>query len=101
MDTPGKIKRAAKALQYATDNAGRLAVELTIETGGDVDIEDHNASVREEACGEWQEQTGAMVGSVRAQVAEVEQHIRDITTRATIANFLFDASLYAGDAERS
>jgi putative DNA-invertase from lambdoid prophage Rac len=39
-------------------------------------------------------------GDTLCVYAVVEQHMRDITTRATIANFLFDASLYAGSAER-
>ncbi|MFM0729268.1 hypothetical protein PQQ52_02050 [Paraburkholderia sediminicola] len=45
---------------------------------------------------EWQQETGGAVEAVRAQAATVARHMQDVQTRATIANFLFDASLYAG-----
>lgn len=50
------------------------------------------ADAREEAVNE-------AVEALRAQVAEVGQHMQDVKTQATIASFLLDASRYAGSSE--
>lgn len=107
LDTPGKRRRAAKALRYASERAGELARDLVEETDSyeavTEDLEERIAGEREEAVDEardeWQRETGSAVDTARAQVMAVEQHMKDISARATIANFLFDAALYAGSRE--
>lgn len=96
LKTPASVQLFARAIAHAYGQAGDIAKALIQETGDFEalmpDWEEYLAEAREEAVSE-------AVGNIRVQVAETAQHMQDVKTRATIANFLFDAARYAGSLE--
>lgn len=101
--SPAKAQALGTALARYTEHAAEVAKAMIEEAGiSDEMTENYSEAVAvhlehavDEARSEWQEETGVMIDSTRAQVTAVEQHMQDVMTRATIANFLFHESLYA------
>lgn len=104
LDTPGKLKHAAKSIQYATENGGKLATAIVQESGDfealDSDSEERIAGEREESIDEareeWQKETGSAVEAARAQVAAVTRQMADRRLHGSITNLIFGAARDAG-----
>lgn len=99
LDTPGKRRRAARALIYASECAGELAVDLVRETDSydalSNGVEERLAEVTEEAVmearEEWEQERSSEVEAIRGQVSVMEQHMQDVRMHGSITSLIFGA----------
>ncbi|MDR5830100.1 ParB/RepB/Spo0J family partition protein [Caballeronia sp. LP006] len=100
LDTPGKLRKAAKAIRYASERAGELARDLVEETDSyealHADLEERVAGACEEAVSEaqeaWKHETGSAVNTLRDQVGAVEKHMRDLKVHGSLTRLIFGSA---------